>query len=314
MNFWTWQTTEVRDMITWMRQHNQNPGSDHKVSFHGFDMQDVTLAVDYVVAYVRKVDPSEAQRVQELYSCIASLGLFPTRYTELPQEAKAECRARLETVHDHLESHRENYEQLSTQREFANALHGAQIVLQVEECYAQPSCAVRDRYMAENSAWLLEQGGPGAKIVLWAHNAHVGRLTESTPEYKWGSMGHHLRERFGEEAVIFGFDFHSGSFNAVTMRDNQFMGLNVHQVEPPPADSYEHYFAGAGIPRMFLDLRGVDTSLPETSWLQGPHPMRSIGSVYDRSTPERWFTEARLLELFDVLIYFQDTTASGLLR
>jgi erythromycin esterase len=33
--------------------------------------------------------------------------------------------------------------------------------------------AVRDSSMAENIRWILEREGPDARIVVWAHNAHV---------------------------------------------------------------------------------------------------------------------------------------------
>jgi erythromycin esterase len=34
--------------------------------------------------------------------------------------------------------------------------------------------AIRDQAMAENVKWLVGENYPGQKIILWAHNGHVG--------------------------------------------------------------------------------------------------------------------------------------------
>lgn len=72
-------------------------------------------------------------------------------------------------------------------------------------------------------------------------------------------------------------------------------------------------FHGFDMPRLFLDLRGIDLSPESTNWLAGPRPFRSIGAVYDRTKPEIFFSQSRLPEEYDVIIYFQDTTPSTLL-
>jgi erythromycin esterase-like protein len=173
--------------------------------------------------------------------------------------------------------------------------------------------------------------GPDAKIVLWAHNMHVSKQvlpakgSPSSP-YPWTPMGHYLHERFGHQVFSVGFTFGHGTFTAITMRDHEPVGLEPQDAGQPPVDSYEHYLASAGIPRMLLDLRSIRSSRPsrpgspgpsptspETDWLIGPRLLRSIGPVYDSSVPEHWFEEVRLAEAFDLLIYFQEAKASGVL-
>lgn len=55
---------------------------------------------------------------------------------------------------------------------------------------AQNSYGVRDQSMAENIQWLAKERYPNQKIVLWAHNGHVGDGTIVGGD----SMGHHLRQ------------------------------------------------------------------------------------------------------------------------
>lgn len=279
LKFWTWNTQEVLDMIQWMRVYNQDSSHTRKVSFYGFDMQFPNVARDNIVAYLQKVDPAAVPRVN----------------------------SDLKELFDYMESQQAKYEVLSSSAEFARALQSVRVALQYEEYASHPSemIKIRDRSMAENVAWLLEQAGPDAKIVLWAHNGHVA-VAQS-----YRSMGSYLRERYGKEMVVFGFTFYSGACNAVTQRPGGESGkLTTHQVPPPPPATYESYFHSAGIPRFFLDLRNVRSGAPATDWLQGPRYLRHISAVYNDCYPENSFWETQLPEVFDVIIYFESTSPS----
>ncbi len=69
-----------------------------------------------------------------------------------------------------------------------------------------PTFGERDRIMAENVAQILEQYGPQSKIVLWAHNAHISNAE--------GWLGHYLKQQFGEQAYLLGFEFNQGTFTS----------------------------------------------------------------------------------------------------
>jgi|GEM_PF-2076305 len=314
MDYWTWRTTEVLDMIRWMRAYNDNPANTRKVSFRGFDIQNALTPVEHLLNYLRKVDPGQVENVQNLYSCITNFGPYPGAYRERPQEYKAECRSKIDSVRRMMEERGGDYQGRSSGVEYANALQATRIMLQTEECHAIPDCIyVRDRHMADNAAWLLEQAGPDAKMVIWAHNQHVGNLVNNIEGYVWTSMGRHLHDRFGDDMFIIGFTFRSGSFRAVLIVGSATLGHRVHVSQQPLAGSYEHYLASADMPRMLIDLRQIAPGSPATDWLIGPRPLRAIGSVYNELTPERWYTDVKLTEMFDLLIYFQDTRHSDVL-
>jgi erythromycin esterase len=305
--FWTWNTQEVLDMIKWMRAHNQNPGGAPKVSFFGFDMQFPTMAMQNVIAYLQKVDPPRAIWADSLFLPFWPYARNGIGYDTAPFATKTQCRENLQKVYDHLSSHRLTYEAQSSPVEFARALQSARVAQQGEDHYTR-SAFVRDRYMAENIGWLLDQAGPDAKIVLWAHNYHVS-VASNGP-----SMGWHLRNRYGSEMVIFGFSFYQGSFNAFSYSivTGQYGSLTAHRAIPPPTASYEYHFRGAEIDRMFINLRQLQPSAA-TNWIFGPRPMRSIGAIYDAANPNRFFYDARLPEEFDAMIYFRETSPSVLL-
>jgi erythromycin esterase len=311
--FWTWDTQEVLDMIRWMRTHNENPGQAPLINFYGFDMQFYKVAMDNVTDYLKKVDADSATQADKLYRCFRQYSDREVIYAQLSAEKRSACEADLQAVYDQLSERQSTYEIRSSSTQFALALQNARLVLQAEQMYGAGDAGymLRDRYMADNVAWLLSQGGPNAKIILWAHNGHVS-TDASNPK----PMGAYLRERYGAQMVVFGFSFFQGSFNAVNISEagNAAGGIRALSVALPPEDSYEYYFQSAKIPRFFLDLRNLPSTLPTTEWLLVSHPFRSIGSAYKPSSPEEFFSSVILPQTFDIIIYFQDTSPSILLN
>jgi erythromycin esterase len=186
--------------------------------------------------------------------------------------------------------HRTIYEGVSSEM-FAHALQSARIVLQAENFFTSNENWARDLYMAENVSWLLEQAGPKAKMVLWAHNGHISKKSGSGE-----SMGAHLHKRYIDAMVTFGFSFYQGSLNAVNFQRASRGILISHEVPPPPEGSYEHTLGALGLPQFFLDLRNVRAGSTAADWLAGPRLCRSIGAVYEAAHPEIYFDEVNLLK------------------
>ncbi|MBU7012073.1 MAG: erythromycin esterase family protein [Theionarchaea archaeon] len=312
LKFWTWNTQEVLDMITWMREYNKNPCRAPEVSFYGFDMQFPGMAMDNVIEYVQQVDPEAVEYLESLYADFrfhTSGHYAQQEHVNASESAKDQCKKNVQEVYDFLKDHQVTYEAASTSEEFALALQNARICIQAERMYA--GTGFRDQYMAENAAWLLDQAGPDSKIVLWAHNGHVGTDTDS-PSFK--PMGSYLREKYGDDMVVFGFAFYQGTFNAIYMPEPGVFGtMQIHSVESSPEESYEYYFHSTGMPRFFLDLRRIQPGSPATDWFLEPHSFHSIGSVYNEENPSDYLQKSVLTHVFDVIIYFEDTSPSQLL-
>jgi len=311
VNFSIENTQEVLDLIRWMRAYNDQRGSAPAVSFLGFDMQYPHVAMDDVIAYLRTVDPAAADRSSSLYEPFRPYQNAPGAYAKADADVQAQCRANIGVVYADLAAHKAAYAQASSPQAYAQGLRTARIVMQAEDLAAGMDAESRDRYMAENAAWLLEQGGAGAKIVLWAHNAHVGTTKSST----FRSMGSYLRERYSDEMRVFGFEFGMGLFNAAgyDALNQRYYPVGPQRVPAPPSDSYEAAWQRAGEPRLVIDLRQSEGDSPAEVWVRGPHPYRSVGAVYTYGKPEEYFSADSLPSAFDAMIYFAQTTASKLL-
>lgn len=187
------------------------------------------------------------------------------------------------------------------------------MAVQAESAWAEQdtraSLTARDRFMAENASWTLEQADPGAKLALWAHNEHVGTIpwADVPVPYRIPSMGGHLRERYGTGLVTCGLSFAEGSFQARTVGAGS---LAVQRAATSPQDSYEVACAQTGLARFLVDLRTRHAATVAEEWLAGPHPLRSIGADYDPANAERSIYAVSLPEKFDLFLFLRETTAS----
>jgi erythromycin esterase-like protein len=201
---------------------------------------------------------------------------------------QADDAARLTTeVFETMEANRVDYLGHATAEEVDWAIHNARIVDQSMRLRAGHSGRVRDESMSDNIVWILEQN-PGAKIVLWAHNAHIARWV--------GVMGGYLNERFGADYLPVAFTAAAGQYRAVGKGR-----LGVHDLDEPPDDSIESVCAATGAPRLIVDLRTAPRG-----WLTKSRKMRSIGAM---AMDEQFFYTS-LPQAFDVLVYFQETSPS----
>ena len=116
--------------------------------------------------------------------------------------------------------------------------------------------------MAENVAWLLDRAGTDAKLILWAHNEHIGAVPAATDAEGVlnKTMGTWLRERYGAAIRVVGQTFYAGTCNAVEGI------LTAVTVPPPPADSYEAAFHAVGLPRLMIDLRATEPGEAAHGW------------------------------------------------
>jgi erythromycin esterase-like protein len=166
---------------------------------------------------------------------------------------------------------------------------------------------LRDAHMVETLQALqrhLSAAGRPAKIVVWAHNSHVGdaRATEMRQRGEW-NIGQLARERFGERAVLIGFTTYEGTVTAASNWDAPAERKNVR---PALENSYEALFYEVDCPAFFLTLR--DKAALEV--LDAPKLERAIGVIYHPATERRsHYFYSRIAHQFDAVIHFDRTRA-----
>jgi erythromycin esterase-like protein len=162
---------------------------------------------------------------------------------------------------------------------------------------------LRDTHMMETLQTLMQRGDGAAKIVVWAHNSHLGdaRATEMGVRGEL-NLGELVRTHYGDDAVLVGFSTHRGS---VTAADDWGDPAHHKRVRPGLAGSYEALFHEVGLPAFALRLD--DSAL---KGLATPRLQRAIGVIY-RPQTERMshYFHTSLTKQFDWMIHLDETRA-----
>ena len=177
------------------------------------------------------------------------------------------------------------------------AIQNARLVVQYEELKAGEQ-GVRDRAMAENIEWIADQN-PGTKIIVWAHNGHVGYLPLSN------TMGSYLKKDFGAQYMNFGFAFNQGSFRAF---DLEKLTLTTFNVPPAPKGTWDEALTATNIPSFALNLRMVVFDPKIASWMSAKHRTRSVGCCVGGAT--NYWDDTQLQDKFDAVFFLDKTTAA----
>ena len=311
---WMWRNSDVQAFIGWLRGHNDGLAPGARTGFHGLDLYSLHRSIRAVIEYLERVDPGLAREARGHYGCLDPWAERPAEYGQLALHAGfAPCEQPvLEILRDLLARRLE-----LTARDgahFRDAAQNARLVRNAEAYYramyrsSAESWNLRDRHMFETLEHLLEAGGPESRAVVWAHNSHIGdaRHTDMGRERGELNLGQLCRERFGAAAVLIGFGTHAGTVAAARDWDAP---MQVMDVVPSLAGSYERQFHDSGAGRALVDLReGRHDALREG--LMADRIERFIGVIY-RPDTERWshYAEATLPRQFDAYAWFDTTRA-----
>jgi erythromycin esterase len=290
MYFWTWNTQEVLDMVTWMRQFNAS--GQGKIEFLGFDMQYAGVAMSNVGAFVARADPGLMGMVAANYANVAPVANQALGAASSDQVSTAIQAA--QAVWRQLVSNRASYVQQQSPGDVDWAIQNAQIVVQAVTL-PSASSNYRDSQMALNVEWIATQN-PNSRIVLWAHDYHISRQPSS--------MGEALGQYFGANYVTIGQFFHAGSYNAINST-----GLGPNVAEPSFPASMEYAFHQTGVSQQILDLHLAQPANRDSSWLFGTFWDRTIGAVAEPG----FILDSLLTKEFDAIVFFDRTNPSTLL-
>ena len=316
---WMWRNADVLDFVGWLREHNdEQVFANRKCGFYGLDLYSLHASIEAVLAYLGKVDPEAAKRARHHYSCFehfgkeietygyaAGFGLTPT----CEEAVVKELVALRKKATDYLQ--RDG--QVAADAYFF-AEQNARVVRNAEEYYRNmfrrevSSWNLRDTHMMESLVSLADHLGEqhrSAKIVVWAHNSHLGdaRATQMGERGEI-NLGQLVRQRFGKEAVLIGFTTYTGTVTAASNWDEPAERKNVR---PAHSDSYEALFHDVDTPRFFLNLRDNAQLGAE---LRTEHLERAIGVIYRPETEMvSHYFHARLPDQFDGVLHFDHTRA-----
>jgi erythromycin esterase-like protein len=313
---WMWRNADVLDFVGWLRDFNEARPAARRVGFYGLDLYSLQSSIEAVVRYLDAVDPAAAQRARRHYGCFDHVA-DPTEYGyAVGLGLRQSCRE--DVTHEllALRRHAETYLRLDgavAEDEYFFAEQNARVAKDAEEYYRTmldqrvSSWNLRDRHMFETLEQLadhLAQHRESKKIVVWAHNSHIGDAT-ATEMSRRGELtiGELTRRSYGAQSALIGFTTFAGTVSAASD-----WGAPVERkvVRPALAGSYEHLFHELGIDRFALTFE--EPELREAC--RGPLLERAIGVIYRPETERRsHYFWAELPKQFDAVIHVDHTRA-----
>jgi erythromycin esterase-like protein len=310
---WMWRNADVVAFVRWLRRHNDSVAPGDRAGFFGLDLYGLHAAAQTVIAYLDGVDPEAAARARDRYSCFDHFRDDPAQYARatyfgMTESCEHEVLAQLRELRDRADHEtREGTtadDELFLMTESARAVHNAEEYYRTMFSGRVQSWNLRDRHMTETlvalDTHLSRRLARPAKLVVWAHNSHLGDA-RATEMGRLGELnvGQLVREHYDRAAVLIGFTTYSGY---VTAASSWGAPVEIMRVRPALPDSYEALFHHLG-GDFFLPL-GEPT--PEI----GPRLERAIGVIYrpDLERQSHYF-EAALPQQFDAIIHLDDTNA-----
>lgn len=316
---WMWRNNVVSEFIDWVRMWNLTDDTDPEgqVGFYGLDLYSMLRSTEEVINYLAERDPMAAQRARDRYSCF-------DHFADEQRYGYAAAYGAGESCEDDVVAQLVELQQLDLDRvrrdgmdeddERFYANQNARLVRSAERYYRSmfaghvASWNVRDRHMLDTVQVLAEhldtKYPAPARIVVWAHNSHLGdaRATELSAGGEI-NLGQLMREAFPGQCCSIGFTTYTGHVTA----SHDWGGVATQmRVRPALPTSVEALFHQAHDRDFALRQRDTESNaLPSDPRLQ-----RAIGVIYRPETERQsHYFMARLAEQFDAVIHVDTTTA-----
>jgi erythromycin esterase-like protein len=312
---WMWRNREVLNFISWLRTYNADLGPQASVGFYGLDLYSLYRSADAVIRYLQQVDAAQAEIARERYAALDHVREpqvygYQAAFGQRPAAREAAVAQLLQLRKDAQAYLERNGLTASDAHFFAE--RNAAVVVNAETYYRAMfgrrinTWNLRDAHMRDTllalADYRLRRGGTG-KVVVWAHNSHLGdaRATEAHLRGEW-NLGQLMRQEVGDKALLVGFTTYTGHVSAASQWDGE---VEHKWVRPALHDSYEYLFHSTGIDRFFLNL-----NQPAAEPLRETLLERAIGVIYLPQTERAsHYFVASLAHQFDAVFHLDETTA-----
>ena len=324
---WMWRNTVVRDFVGWLRWHNGRCTADgrRRTGFYGLDLYSLHRSMQEVIGYLESVDPPAAARARARYACFDHSDGDDGQAYGYAAAFGAGPRCERQAVEQLVELVRNapNYlgeDGPAAEDELFEAQQNAATVANAEAYYRGmfagrvTSWNMRDKHMAQTLDALIAHldrhpgtpaGAGPARVVVWAHNSHVGdaRATEVSADGQL-TIGQLAREQYGDDCRLIGFSTYSGTVTAAS----DWGGVAEHRVvRPALAGSIEELLHDTGKDAFLVAMH--DGSIAGAA-LETVRLARAIGVIYLPQTERQsHYFHVRPSDQFDAMIHIDTTRA-----
>ncbi|HET7501027.1 MAG TPA: erythromycin esterase family protein [Kofleriaceae bacterium] len=311
---WLWRNTAVATFVDWLRSWNAQRPPENRAGFYGLDLYSLFASIRAVLSFLDEADPAAGRVARERYACFDHAGGDAEHYGAQAQFGlAASCED--EVVAQLVEMQRRHAARsgrMPSGDGWFHAMQNAHVIKDAEAYYRamfggrSASWNLRDTHMADTLDLLAQHlgiFGRPAKLVVWAHNSHVGdaRATQMGAGGEL-TLGQLMRQRHPGETLLIGMTTHTGAVRCAHEWDGP---SGPARVRPSLPGSWEELFHQVGIPRFYVTAAALRQLGEGVERLH-----RAIGVIYRPETERRsHYYDARLAEQYDVVIHVDTTHA-----
>lgn len=304
---WMWGNYQIASLATWLNRYNQGRPAGEKVGFFGLDVYCLWEAAQELKPYMAGNDTlvAIARRVEQ---CFKPYRADPMRYATAVANASANCRAQTQRLWSAINSvtgggTAKTEAQFVMQQNALVALNGEHYYRTAVSSYGE-SWNIRDRHMMQTIRRLVDFHGPNARLIVWAHNTHVGdaRYTDMAA----GGMvnvGQLVREAYGKDNVyIVGFGTYRGTVVAADKWGGRSEVMGVPNARKGSWEELLHRQGTANTILLSSELRTVPAMMQSIGH-------RAIGVQYDPGNERGNYVPSIIPDRYDAFIFFDQTHA-----
>jgi len=308
---WAWKTSEVVQMVEWMRNYNISKSDDHKVKFYGFDMQFDALPEKRITEKLKKFDSRYFDAHFNMLDSLHIYDMHKNIFTVYSKEKRDSVKALLDQLAKYAAAHENELLKLFTADEVE---YNKRDIRLLQQCLdendemtgtTKSMLTARDKYMAENIEWILDHEGKNSKMLLWAHNGHI-----SKHDFR---MGWYLEKKYEDEYYAIGFDFNKGAFKAYDLKNG---GIKTDfTVQNAIKGTSGQVFSDLNIPVFFIDIeKAVKTGSRAKNFFTEKISQRAIPAAFSTDQESSLYFADALFHEYDGLIFVDATTATHLAK
>lgn len=312
---WMWHNRDVESFVDWLRTYNGRGLPETRAGFYGLDLYALHASIATVLSYLDDFDPEAAVVARDRYASFDHAAGEPERYAGTsPRGIAPELQDEL--VAQLVETQRRRAARSGRAPAgdaWCTAMQHAHVVRDAGAYYRAlfgdrtEAWNLRDTHMADTLDMLadqLGQDGKPARLIVWAHNAHVGDASAtSLGQEGQTSLGALIRKRHADEVALVGFTTHTGVVECAPDWDEPGERADVR---PSLRGSWEDLFHDVGIARFTVNSTALKRVIGDG--VERLH--RTIGAVYRSDTERRsHYYHSRLADQYDVIVHIDETHA-----
>ena len=299
---WLWGNREIYSFVHWLNDFNQIRAEENKIGFYGLDLFSIGESLTYLNSLP---DTTILNLAKSMQYCFQPFKEDAYLYSAATSKQMTDCSKEALNLWQAVKKvtgHPGNSREKIIISQNARVVLNGEKYLRIVTKDRATGWNLREQHMAETVKALFQMHDAGSKIIIWAHNTHVGdaNYTDMGNRGKT-NLGELLRKEYGDKKVfIVGFGSYSGSVGAV-----EKWGTVFQQMMLPPAiiNSWEEILHRSGSSnKIILSKDIINTNL--NRWID----QRAIGIIYHPKN-ELSYIPSVIPKRYDAFIYIDQTTA-----